>query len=200
VSALRAPAAPAEAGASTRTHVSALVWSAAVLSTLGAALLHVVAAIQHADHSELVSGFFVIVALAQLGGAALLVVTARGLVRERTAVLLAGILVTTGLMVLYFVAHGTDLLGGLTGHQAGAGGHHGATGHSVAVDGPVALSGTSATTEENGLLGAATLAVQLVTVVSLTALLPTRLRGWVVNALCLMGALTWALWFTGVLR
>jgi hypothetical protein len=200
VSALRTPASPA-AAVSARTNVSALVWSAAVLSTLGAALLHVVAAVQHADHNELVSGFFVVVALAQLGGAALLVVTARGLVRERTAVLLVGIVTTTGLIALYLVAHGTDLLGGLAGHDA-AGGHHGgaATGHAIEVDGPVSLGSTSTATEEDGLLGAGTLAVQLVTVVALTALLPARLRGWVVNALCLLGALTWALWFAGVLR
>jgi hypothetical protein len=197
VSALRTPALPATDRAATGRNVPALVWSAAVLSTLGAALLHVVAAVQHADHSELVSGFFVVVALAQLGGAALLVVTARGLVRERTAVLVAGIVVTTGLITLYLVAHGTDLLNGFTAADA-AGGHHSAgAGHTVG--GPVSLGGTPVGAADDGLLGPATLAVQLVTVVTLTALLPARLRSWAVNALCLLGALIWGLWFAGVL-
>ena len=196
MSALRSPALPVSGSRAVgRSNTPALVWSAAVLSTLGAALLHVVAAVQHADHSELVSGFFVVVALAQLGGGALLVVTARGLVHERTAVLLAGIVATTGLMVLYLVAHGTDLLSGLTGHGA-AGGH---TGHAIEVDGPVSLGAPAAGPVDDGLLGPATLAVQLVTVIALTALLPARLRSRVVNALCLLGALTWGLWFAGVL-
>jgi hypothetical protein len=194
VSALLTPARPATGRVSTGRNVPALVWSAAVVSTLGAALLHVVAAVQHADHSELVSGFFVVVALGQLGGAALLVVTARGLVRERTAVLVAGIVVTTGLIALYLVAHGTDLLNGFTGADA-AGGHHG--GHTVG--GPVALGGTPVGAQDDGLLGPATLAVQLVPVVTLTALLPARLRNRAVNALCLFGALIWGLWFAGVL-
>jgi hypothetical protein len=197
VSALRSPALPVTGSRTVgRSHAPAMVWSAAVLTTLGAALLHVVAAVQHADHSELVSGFFVVVALAQLGGGALLVVTARGLVHERTAVLLAGIVATTGLMALYLVAHGTDLLSGLTGHGAAGGAH---TGHAIDVDGPVSLGAPATGPVDDGLLGPATLAVQLVTVVALTALLPARLRSRVVNALCLLGALTWGLWFAGVL-
>jgi hypothetical protein len=63
----------------------------------------------------------------------------------------------------------------------------------------VSLGAPAAGPVDDGLLGPATLAVQLVTVVALTALLPARLRSRVVNALCLLGALTWGLWFAGVL-
>jgi hypothetical protein len=47
--------------------------------------------------------------------------------------------------------------------------------------------------------GAATLAVGTVTTPDLVALLPRRERTRAVDALSALGALTWLLWFTGVL-
>ena len=145
-------------------------------------------------------------ALAQLGLGAWLAAaaarTGRGGVRP-LAVAVAG---TTLLAGLYLLAHTTDLLAGLTGHDAahphgegGAAAPH-AAGASVATDGPVALDDRpTAGAEEPGLLGTATVALELLGIAAMTALLPARLRRRVLDALLLLGGLAWVPWLTGVL-
>ena len=90
-------------------------------------------------------------------------------------------------------------------HGDAGGAHHGAEpgavqDHTAETVGPVALGLEPVPTREPaGLLGAATVAVEMVTVLALTALLPARWRSRVADALLLVGAATWVLWLTGVL-
>jgi hypothetical protein len=97
-------------------------------------------------------------------------------------VLSALLAATVGLICLYLVAHGTDLLAGLT---AGDAHDHG--------------GGTTAAVEPPGPLGTATIAVELVGVVALTALLPPRGRRLAGNLVLALGGAAWVLWLTGLL-
>ncbi len=197
---VRRPPAPVRSGA-------ARWWWTASAAAAGAGLLHVAAAAGHLAAGDLVVGLFLLTALAQLGLGAWLVAaarTGRGGVRP-LAVAVAG---TTLLVGLYLLAHTTDLLAGLTGHDAAhAAGHvHGggeaahAAGASITTGGPVALDDRpTAGAEAPGLLGTATVALELLGIAAMTALLPAHLRRRVVDALLLLGGLAWVLWLTGVL-
>ncbi|RBY76971.1 hypothetical protein DQ239_12380 [Blastococcus sp. TF02-09] len=177
-------------------------WAAAV-SAAAAGGLHMRAAFDHVGAHDVVVGFFLVVAFAQL---ALGVWLAMGVVAGlRPDVRLIGLalLATVALVGLYVVAHTTDLLAAFQVHDTAA--HHGAgtvgtEAHSTETTGPVALGLEPVTTREPAtLLGAGTVALEMVTVLSLTALLPARWRGGAANALLLLGAATWLLWLTGVL-
>ena len=199
---LAAPTAVTTAGPS-RT------WSwrwAAGLGTLAAGGLHVAAAVEHVDASDLVLGFFLLTALAQFGiGAWLLLGSWLGR-SPGTAPLAVALTGTVFLVCLYLVAHTTDLFAGLTAHDASAGGHAGhaggdhAAGTAIETEGAVALDSQTATAPEPpDLLGGVTVAVELLSVLALTALLPATWRGRTVNALLVLGALAWVAWLTGLL-
>ena len=102
------------------------------------------------------------------------------------------------------MAHTTDLLAVFQAHDTATGHHGGRTGipqgHSTEASGPVALDLEPVSTREPGrLLGTATVAVEMLTVLALTALLPERWRSRAANALLCLGAAVWPLWLTGVL-
>jgi hypothetical protein len=173
---------------------------AAGLGALGAGALHVAAAVEHASAGDLVVGFFLLTTFAQLGIGLWLLQGSwlgAGPGPGPLAIALAG---TVLLVCLYLVVHTTDLLAGLTGHEGGHGaaGHH--AGAAVEADGPVALGDRApADPEPPDLLGTATVALELLSVLALTALLPGPWRGRALNALLALGALAWVAWLTGVL-
>jgi hypothetical protein len=73
-------------------------------------------------------------------------------------------------------------------------------GHSTETAGPVALSlEPVATREAASPLGTATVILEMVTVLALTALLPGRWKSRAANGLLLLGGGTWVLWLVGVL-
>jgi hypothetical protein len=186
----RAPAQPSSAVPALRR------WCAlAAATTAAAGVLHVLAAVGHAGERELVTGFFLVTALGQLASGAGLAIAAVTGVRPRP-LLVAGLLAATvGLVALYLVAHTTDLLAGFTatGDAAAHGDHEEPTG-------PVALGLTPVrTAEPPGLLGTATVAVEVLTILALTALLPARGRRLSGNLLLVLGATAWVLWLAGVL-
>lgn len=177
---------------------------AAVVSAVAAGGLHLRAAFEHVGSHDVVVGFFLLVAFAQLGLGVWLAMSIVTGLRPDGRLLGLALLSTVALVGLYVVAHTTDLL--LSFQADGGGGtHHGGgtgapQGQSTAPTGPVAAGlEPVATREPAGLLGAATVATEMVTVLALTALLPARWRGGVTNALLLLGAATWVLWLTGVL-
>jgi hypothetical protein len=179
--------------------------SVAAVGAAGAGVLHVAAAVEHREAGQLVVGLFLVATLAQVGGAWLLAVSALQARRPGAGAVTAALAGTLALVVLYVVAHTTDLLAGLIAHDAGTthdGGHgagHGA-GASIATEGAVALDDRStAGGEAPGLLATATVALELLCALGLTALLPRTWRGWALDAMLALGALGWALWLTGVL-
>lgn len=179
-------------------------WVAAV-SAAAAGGLHMRAAFEHVGAHDVVVGFFLLVAFAQLGlGVWIAMSTVAGLRPDGRLIALA-LLSTVALVGLYVVAHTTDLLLAFQTQSDGGGAHHGGgttapQGNSTTTAGPVAAGFEPVPTREPaGPLGAATVTMEMVTVLALTALLPARWRGGVVNALLLLGAATWVLWLTGVL-
>ena len=186
-------------------HAVRWLWTAS-LAVAGAGALHVAAAADHLAAGDLVVPFFLLTALAQLGFGAWLFVGSRS--GKRPGVWwLAGALAGTVLLVaLYLVANTTDLFAGALAHDAGtggpvAGGAHGTSaGASRPTDGPVALDARpTAGAEAPGLLGTATVALELLAIAAMTALLPRAWRSRAVNGLLALGALTWVLWLSGVL-
>ena len=197
------PAGPAIPDSPPRGH-RAWPWAAA-LSAAAAGGLHLLAAFDHVGAHDVVVGFFLVVAFAQLGLGVWIAMSIVAGIRPDVRLLALALLSTVALVGLYVVAHTTDLLAAFQVHDD-AGAHHGAgtveapQGHSTETAGPVALGLEPVPTREPaGLLGGATVALEMVTVLALTALLPARWRGGVTNALLLVGALTWVLWLTGVL-
>ena len=192
-------------------HRAAVPWRwVAAVGALGAAGAHVVAAVGHLPAGDLVVGFFLVSAFAQLGLGTWLVLgpwTGRDLGTRPLAVALAG---TVLLVCLYLVVHTTGLLGGITGSDAGGAAGH-VAGHGAGADaagavtgtgGPVALDGQATVEpapEPPGLLGTATVALELLSVLGLTALLPRSWRRRTLDALLALGALAWLAWLTGVL-
>lgn len=170
----------------------------ALVALVLAGVLHVAAAVEHRGTSELVVAFFLLVALAQLAAAAWLAVAAATRRPPRAwpaAAVLAG---TVALVGLYLVAHTTDVLTGLTSPGAGAGlvGHD----HDVPASGPVPLGHAPAGTGElPGLLGSATVVSELVAMMALLGLLPPASRRRATDAILVLGASAWVLWWTGVL-
>jgi hypothetical protein len=198
-----------------RAH-SRWLW-AAVLTVATAGALHIAAAADHLEAGQLAVGFFLLTAFAQLGFAAWLVVSAwAGAAPSRQVVALA-LIGTVGLVVLYVVAHTTNLLDAFAvPHDAGTGHHAVGTttpsqvdpatgvdlsaGHAVQSGGEVALAAeTAAVRHAPGLLGTATVTAELLAVAALTALLPSSWRRRTTDALLALGGLAWALWFAGVL-
>jgi hypothetical protein len=189
---------------------------------LGAAVaggLHVLVAYEHLEAGGLAVGFFLLTALAQLGLAGWLVVhRVTGLRPDHRLVTLA-LLGTVALMGLYVVAYSTGLLDGFAvahGSDAGAHGMHETTGHDPGID-PVtgvdystgvavqtsevtAMSGgTEPVRHDPGSLGSWTVGAEVLTLAALVALQPAAWRRRTTNTLLGLGALAWALWFTGVL-
>ena len=171
----------------------------ACLSTLLAGGLHVAAASQHVEHGELVVGFFLLAAAAQVGGGLVLGVHAVTGMRPGRWLVLAGLGATVGMIGLFIVAHGTDLLLDYVSHQPGT------EGHTAAHTGPFATgiatrNDTLAPVREApGALGMATVAAELAGVAALTALLPRSWRGWALDGMLALCGIAWVLWFAGVL-
>jgi len=194
---------PTEAPAARSTEGRSWVVAAA-LATAGAGALHVAAAVDHSAARDFVVGFFLLTAFAQFGlGAWLLLGTWLGK-RPGTGPVALALIGTVALVGLYLVAHTTDLFAGLLAHTDGsAHGAHGAgasAGMAIPTEGPVALSGEPQTAPEPAdLLGASTVALEMLSVLGLTALLPRTWRSRAVNALLVLGGLAWVAWLTGVL-
>ncbi len=171
----------------------------ACLSTLLAGGLHVAAAYQHVEHGELVVGFFLLAAAAQVGGGLLLGVHAVTGMRPGRWLVLAGLGATVGMIGLFIVAHGTDLLLDYVGHQPGSDGHT-ATHTGPFTAGIATRNDTLAPVREApGVLGMATVAAELAGVAALTALLPRSWRGWALDGMLALCGIAWVLWFAGVL-
>jgi hypothetical protein len=169
------------------------------VATAAAGVLHVVTAVVHVGASEVVVGFFLVAGFGQLaaaGSIAIAAVTgARPGVRLLTTLLTAMVV----LIGLYLVAHTTDLFAGLTATDGlGLQDPHGADHEGPS--GPVSLGTTPLRSGETaGPLGTATVAVELLAVVAITALLPPRGRRLSGNVLLALGTAAWVLWLTGVL-
>jgi hypothetical protein len=188
------------ATAATRSSARLRRWlGLASLSTLLAGGLHVAAAYQHVEHGELAVSFFLLAAAAQVGGGLVLGVHAVTGMRPGRWLVLAGLGATVGMIGLFIVAHGTDLLLDYVGQHPGAGEHTGThTGPFAA--GIATRNDTLAPVREApGSLGMATVAAELVGVVGLTALLPRTWRGWALDGMLALCGIAWVLWFTGVL-
>jgi hypothetical protein len=172
----------------------------AVAGLLGAGGLHVAVTAEHLVANDLVVGFSLASAYAQLGlGLWLLVGPWLGRA-PGTAPLVVALAGSVLLVCLYLVLHMTDLLAGITAAEA-AGGHDHSAGVAVDVGGPVALGARApARREPTDLLGTVLVSAELVSVVGLTALLPRSWRGRTLDALLGLGALAWLGWLTGALR
>lgn len=183
-------------------------------ATLVAGGLHAVAAVEHTGLLWVVPSFFAVVAVLQVGaGLGLL----RGL-RRPVPVVAAVLAGSVGLILLYLLVHGTDLLSGLTGsaaeHGGGQGAGHGGvhqgigqSGSGGQAPGPVSMGGVgeegsvtaraSAQSEDPDALGTATLLAQLVAVTATTALLPGAWQSRVTSALLVIAVTAVGLWLTG---
>ena len=196
--------APATAGLPDSPSRARRIWRwVAASSAVAAGGLHIEAAAQHVGTHELVVGFFLLVAFVQLGLGAWIVVSSWAGTQPDVRLVTLALMGTVALVGLYVVAHTTDLLAAFQVHDA-AGGHGGTTGapqgHATETVGPVALGLEPVVAREPvTLLGTATVAVEMVTVLALTALLPGRWKTGAANALLLLGAATWVLWLAGVL-
>ena len=181
-------------------------WTAS-LATAAAGALHVAAAADHLAAADLVAGFFLLTALAQLGLGVWLFVGSRSRTGPAARPLAAALVGTVLLVGLYLVGQTTDLLAGVLAHEAVPGVHFAGSGHgdsagaSLPTAGPVALSEqpTARGGEDPGPLGTATVALELLAIAAMTALLPRAWRSRAVNGLLALGALAWVLWLTGVL-
>lgn len=192
-----AEAGPQDAAASPRNFWS---WAAAV-SAATAGGLHVAAAVDHLGAHDLVVGFFLLVALVQLGLGAWVAVSTWADVRPDVRLLALTLVGTVALIGVYLLAHTTELLAPFQVHDA-TGAHHGGTsapqGHSTETAGPVALGLEPVPTREPaGFLGTATVTLEMGTVLALTALLPGRWRSGAVNGLLCLGVGTWVIWLGG---
>jgi len=181
------------------------VWRwAAAATAVAAGGLHIAAAVEHLGAHDVVVGFFLLVALGQIGFGAWVAVSSWAGIRPDVRLVALALIGTVGLVGLYLVAHTTDLLAAFQVHDTAAG-HHGGTtgilqGHSTETSGPVALGLEPVSTPEPaGLLGTATVAAEMLTVLALTALLPERRRSRATDALLCLGGAVWLLWLTGVL-
>ncbi|MGK5110948.1 MULTISPECIES: hypothetical protein [unclassified Geodermatophilus] len=190
------------------------------ITALGAAAagaLHVAAAVDHLGAGELAVGFFLLTALVQVGFAGWLLLTSMTRSTPDRRLVALALLGTVGLLALYLVAHATNLLDAfaVADHATGAHAHSDNmermlrydpvtgvdyfAGMSQA-DGPVAMAGDPVATRHGPeAVGTATVAVELLTVLGLTALLPSSWRRTAVNGLFALGGLAWILWFAGVL-
>jgi hypothetical protein len=186
-------------------------WVAAA-GTAAAGALHVVAAVDHLGAGDLVVGFFLATALAQVGAAAWLAADPTRDLRLPVALLVG----TLGLLVLYVVGHATDLLDPFLGHDHAAQGQgvqgqgvqgQGVQGQGAGTDhaahttatGPVALGLEPVEVPAAPVLGTLTAAAECLALAALAALLPAAARRRVLDGVLAVGALVWLLWLTGVL-
>ncbi len=192
------------------------------LGALGAGaagVLHVAVAVEHVAAGDLVVGFFLGVAFAQVALAIWLVMTSVVGLRPDPRLLSLALLATVALIGLYVVSYTTSLLDGFGVHDvtdAGHGGAHAVTGHDLAIDPvtgvdysegvplrssePVSMAGEVPPVEHApGVLGSATVGAELLLIAALTALQPAAWRRQTANGLLALGVLAWGLWFTGVL-
>ena len=152
-----------------------------------AGVLHLAAVAEHREQPERVVWFFLAVALGQLGAAAWFAVLGATGQRPATVPLVLGAAATVGLVLLYLAGQTTDLLTGLTQPAQSAT--------------PVAHSvqpGTAGSGHPAGWLGSATVTVEMVGLLALTALLPARVRRATLNGILALGVLAWALWLLGL--
>lgn len=140
----------------------------AAITTAGAAVVHVQAAIDYVHRGPVFQGFFVVVALAQIVATVLLIL------RPRTAGLIALLAGTVALMVLYVLSH-TIIIPFLMDMNAHGG------------DRP----------QKSDALGVVATVFQLGTVMAVSALLPPRLRSWATNAIAVVAAGLGLAWFAG---
>jgi hypothetical protein len=98
-----------------------------------------------------------------------------------------------GLIALYFIVHGTDLLASVAGHRHEALDAHAS--HAGSAEEGHQLFGT----DLHGLLGAGTIAVEAITVLATAALLPSRWRRAASNGVLASAGLLWVLWLAGVI-
>jgi hypothetical protein len=113
--------------------------------------------------------------------------------------LVAGLAGTVVLIGLFVVAHTTDLLLAYVSHQPGDGAHTAVHTGPFAAGVATRNDTLDAVREAPGLVGMLTLALEVGTLMVLTALLPRRWRGRVVNSLLALGGIAWLLWLIGVL-
>jgi hypothetical protein len=160
---------------------------------------------------------FLLTALAQVGLAAWLVLTAWVGVRASRQLVAFGLLGTVGLLALYVVAHTTGLLDAFAVHDTASGHAHEVAGRDMLrfdpisgvdftqgmatrSDGPIAMDGAPVAAGHGpDSVGTATVAAELLAMTALAALLPASWRGRATNALLALGGLAWVLWLTGVL-
>jgi hypothetical protein len=197
------PASPQPKPRHSGSHGRIWYWAAAS-SSVAAGGLHLAAAADHAGAHDVVVGFFLLVALVHVGLGAWIAVSDWAGARPDVRLVALALLGTVGLVALYVVAHSTDLLAAYQSHDVGGAHHDGTTGapqgHSTPTAGPIALGlEPVATREPAGPLGTATVMVEMLTVLALTALLPGRWKDRAANTLLLLGGVTWALWLVGVL-
>lgn len=196
---------PPPAGVVTDPAIGTGRWAWVAAGSLAVAgALHVAAAADHLSAGDAVVGFFLFVALLQLAGGSWLAVGAITRTGHAPWPVAAALALTVGLLLLYLTAHTTDLLAGVVGtdHHGGAtaGTHTGMPAQPPAPTGPVALGLESSDAGRSpGLLGTATVGVELVSVLALAALLPVALRRRAMDGLLVLGVLAWGVWFTGVL-
>lgn len=165
-------------------------WGVLLAGALAAAGgLHVAAAVL-LHEGALPTAFFWLSATGQFGAAGWMAACLRhGRPQAAwwTALTLVG---TIGLIGLYFVVHGTDVLAGVAGH------HH----EALAVhDGTAAHADPLFDTDLHGLLGAGTVAAETLTVLAAAVLLPAHWRSAGLKALLGSVALAWALWLAGAI-
>jgi hypothetical protein len=184
--------------------VRAFPWLGVTVAAMAAAGgLHLAAAATHTASGDLVVGFFGLTGLVQLATAAAVFVVLVGAQRRQeprgaiaTALVLLAAAMTVGLLCLYVVVHGTDLLTATleraTAGAAGAvehGGHAGTSANTAATGGRHPVSA----------LGTTTVAVELLALSGSLALLPATIRRRATDVLLLIGVLGWALWLTQAL-
>jgi hypothetical protein len=154
--------------------------------------LHVGAALA-LHEGTLATGFFWLSAGGQFGAAAWMaasLLTGRIQPAWWTALTLVG---TVALIALYVIVHGTDLLASVAAHPVEAVDVH--TVHNGTAEEGHRLFGT----DLHGLLGAGTVAAEMITVLATAALLPARWRRIASNALLASAGLLWMLWLAGVI-
>ncbi|WP_177212798.1 hypothetical protein [Geodermatophilus ruber] len=217
---LEVPPAPMTSAAPSRARRVTRLWeSAAGLGLAAAGVLHVAAAVDHLEAGDLAVGFFLLTALAQVGVAGWLAIGTWTGSRPSPQLVIMALLGTVSLLALYLVAHMTSLLDAFAVADHGSGGHgHGgvrdgqtqidpvtgvdfSAGMPISSEGPLAMDGQQPASGRHGPdgIGTATVTAELLALTALTALAPAGWRGRIVNGLFALGALTWGLWFTGVL-
>ena len=181
-----------------------------VAATAAAGGLHVAAAATHSASGDLVVGFYGLTALVQVATAATVFVLLVGEQGRRsprgglaTLLLLGAAAMTVGLLCLYVLVHGTDLLAGPLERAADGATSMAGHGHTVSdAAGHVGVA-TSTTTAGARLpgdaLGTTTVVVELLALTGFLALLPAWIRRRATDVLLVLGLLGWALWLTGAL-